>query len=89
MKLPAPCGATAERIVQELRDAYEPAPAVEPEAPMLGEAADEAISALENMGCESKLATRAVREVLQSRQGEGNFEALMKGALQWLREKRR
>jgi Holliday junction DNA helicase RuvA len=80
---------TAERIVQELRDAYEPAPAVEPEAPMLGEAADEAISALENMGCESKLATRAVREVLQSRQGEGNFEALMKGALQWLREKRR
>jgi Holliday junction resolvasome RuvABC DNA-binding subunit len=56
---------------------------------MLGEAADEAISALENMGCESKLATRAVREVLQSRQGEDNFEALMKGALQWLREKRR
>lgn len=80
---------TAERIVQELRDTYEPAAAAEPTGPALGDAADEAISALENMGCETKLATRAVREVLQSRQGEDNFEALMKGALQWLREKRR
>jgi Holliday junction DNA helicase RuvA len=80
---------TAERIVQELRDAYEPAAGVEPEAPALGDAADEAVSALENMGCETKLATRAVREVLQSRAGEESFEALMKGALQWLREKRR
>lgn len=80
---------TAERIVQELRDAYEPAAGVELEAPALGDAAAEAVSALENMGCETKLATRAVREVLQSHKGEAGFEALMKGALQWLREKRR
>jgi len=80
---------TAERIVQELRDAYEPAAGAEPEAPALGDAAAEAVSALENMGCETKLATRAVREVLQSHEGEPAFEILMKGALQWLREKRR
>ncbi|MEE9197992.1 MAG: Holliday junction branch migration protein RuvA [bacterium] len=83
---------TAERIVQELRDRFsrtfatpEPASA----GPPMSDAAEEAVSALENMGCEPKLAAHAVREVLQSRKARDNFEALMKGALQWLREKRR
>lgn len=81
---------TAERIVQDLREVYEPATAAaEPAAPALGEAADEAVSALENMGCDARLAIKAVREVLQSKKGEQSFEALMKGALQWLREKKR
>jgi Holliday junction DNA helicase RuvA len=88
---------TAERIVQELRDHFVPAAAAEPAGPPLGEAAEEAVSALENMGCDSKLAARAVREVLQSQppakgaagRADADFEALMKGALQWLREKRR
>ena len=109
---------TAERIVQELRDRFVSAAEPEPAGPPLSAAAEEAVSALENMGCESKLAARAVREVLQSRErlapsssrlpraeprgakptlskAEGtrdqfeSFEALMKGALQWLREKRR
>jgi Holliday junction DNA helicase RuvA len=80
---------TAERMVQELREHYQPAAAAEPPAPALGESADEAVSALENMGCDPRLAARAVREVLQSQTGEATFEALMKGALQWLREKRR
>ncbi len=79
---------TAERIVQELRDRFEPIPAAEPAGPPLGEAAEEAVSALENMGCDSKVAARAVREVLQSLKADAGFEALMKGALQWLREKR-
>ncbi len=82
---------TAERIVQELRNTFvpvelEPAP---PAGPPLGEAAEEAVSALENMGCDPKLAERAVREVLQSSKGEKAFDALMKGALQWLRERKR
>ena len=80
---------TAERIVQELRDTF--AVAVEPEpagAPLTG-AAEEAASALENMGCEAKLAAKAVQAVLQSGTQSDTFEALMKGALQWLREKRR
>jgi Holliday junction DNA helicase RuvA len=93
---------TAERIVQELRDRLAPAAEAEAPGPALGEAADEAVSALENMGCESKLAIRAVREVLQSSAARApsssqaqardsllTFEALVKGALQWLREKRR
>ncbi len=92
---------TAERIVQELRDRFGPAREAEPEpaVPAMSEAAEEAVSALENMGCEPKLAARAVREVLQSSEQlaasssrakarDLNFEALMKGALQWLREKR-
>jgi hypothetical protein len=41
------------------------------------------------MGCDVQLATRAVREVLQSSGAPQNFDALMKGALQWLREKKR
>ncbi|MGH9788388.1 MAG: Holliday junction branch migration protein RuvA [Candidatus Acidiferrales bacterium] len=82
---------TAERIVQELRNTFvpvelEPAP---PAGPPLSEAAEEAVSALENMGCDPKLAERAVREVLQSSKGEKAFDALMKGALQWLRERKR
>jgi Holliday junction DNA helicase RuvA len=82
---------TAERIVQELRTTFvpvelEPAP---PAGPPLSEAAEEAVSALENMGCDAKLAERAVREVLQSSKGEMAFDALMKGALQWLRERKR
>jgi Holliday junction DNA helicase RuvA len=82
---------TAERIVQELRGTFVavelgPTP---PVGPPLSEAAEEAVSALENMGCEAKLAERAVREVLQSSKGEMAFDALMKGALQWLRERKR
>jgi Holliday junction DNA helicase RuvA len=80
---------TAERIVQELRGRFEPAAEPAPAGPPLSEAAEEAVSALENMGCDPKLAARAVREVLQSAKGADSFEALMKGALQWLREKRR
>jgi len=95
---------TAERIVHELRDrmAAEEEPAAEPPAPALGEAAEETVSALENMGCEPRLALRAVREVLQSSEQSAasssragardplvTFEALMKAALQWLREKKR
>jgi Holliday junction DNA helicase RuvA len=91
---------TAERIVQELRDTFQPVPAeAERGGAPLSAAAEEAVSALENMGCEPKVAARAVREVLeskrasaregQSRGTEESFEALMKGALQWLREKRR
>ncbi|MFQ5664312.1 MAG: Holliday junction branch migration protein RuvA [Terriglobia bacterium] len=93
---------TAERIVQELRGRFAPATGAEPAGPPLSDAAEEAISALENMGCEPKLAARAVREVLQSSEGLApsssraksrdplhSFEALMKGALQWLREKKR
>ncbi|MGH9777845.1 MAG: Holliday junction branch migration protein RuvA [Candidatus Acidiferrales bacterium] len=82
---------TAERIVQELRNTFvlvelEPTPSA---GPPLSEAAEEAVSALENMGCDSKLAQRAVREVLESSKGEAAFENLMKGALQWLRERKR
>jgi len=81
---------TAERIVQELRGRLAPAgPEAEAPAPPLGESAEEAVSALENMGCEFKLARRAVREVLESHKGEATFEGLMKAALQWLREKKR
>jgi len=80
---------TAERIVQELRGRFEPAAEPAPAGPPLSEAAEEAVSALENMGCDPKVAARAVREVLQSAKGGESFEALMKGALQWLREKRR
>ena len=82
---------TAERIVQELRTTFvpvelEPTPVA---GPPLSEAAEEAVSALENMGCDPKLAQRAVREVLESAKGEAGFENLMKGALQWLRERKR
>jgi len=82
---------TAERIVTELRNTFvpvelEPTP---PVGPPLSEAAEEAVSALENMGCDPKLAQRAVREVLESAKGEAGFENLMKGALQWLRERKR
>ncbi|MFQ5927565.1 MAG: Holliday junction branch migration protein RuvA [Terriglobia bacterium] len=80
---------TAERIVQELRESLAAAAEPVPAAPALSEAAEEAVSALENMGCETKLATRAVRAVLQSSKQSQSFEALMRGALQWLREKRR
>jgi Holliday junction DNA helicase RuvA len=96
---------TAERIVQELRGSFAAAVEPEPSAAALGSAAEEAISALENMGCDVQLATRAVREVLQSKRAADssaaslpraesrgqseNFDALMKGALQWLREKKR
>ena len=82
---------TAERIVHELRGrlALEEEAAPEAPAPALGEAAEEAVSALENMGCDPKLAVRAVREVLQSHKGEATFEGLMKAALQWLRERKR
>ncbi|MFQ5778193.1 MAG: Holliday junction branch migration protein RuvA [Terriglobia bacterium] len=91
---------TAERIVQELHDRFAPLAELEPARPALSEAAEEAVSALENMGCEAKLALRAVREVLQSSEQlaasssrakprDQSFETLMKGALQWLREKRR
>lgn len=80
---------TAQRIVQELRDRFVPAAEPEPVGPPLSGAAEEAVSALENMGCESRLAARAVHEVLQSSPADPSFEALMKGALQWLREKRR
>jgi Holliday junction DNA helicase RuvA len=103
---------TAERIVQELRDALAPREVAtgEPPVPPLEGAAAEAVSALENMGCEPKLAARAVREVIESnaqlaasssrvsraqpreapaRDPLVSFESLMKGALQWLREKKR
>jgi Holliday junction DNA helicase RuvA len=79
---------TAERIVQELRASFAPPAEPEPAAAALDGAAEEAVSALENMGCEPKRARQAVQAVLQSgAQGE-SFESLMKGALQWLREKR-
>ncbi|MBI4467675.1 MAG: Holliday junction branch migration protein RuvA [Acidobacteria bacterium] len=101
---------TAERIAQELRGRLQPVEEAAPAGPPLSEAAEEAVSALENMGCDPKLAARAVREVLQSseqlaasssrlpraesrgaqaRDPLVSFEAVMKGALQWLREKRR
>ena len=92
---------TAERIVQELRDTFQPLPAeAERGTAPLSAAAEEAVSALENMGCEPRVAARAVREVLQlseelapsssrAKSSDQSFEALMKGALQWLREKRR
>ena len=80
---------TAERIVQELRDTFAAAAEPEPFGPPLKGAAEEAASALENMGCEAKLAAKAVQAVLQSGTQSDTFEALMKGALQWLREKRR
>lgn len=102
---------TAERIVQELRGVLAPAAEAERAGPPLHGAAEEAVSALENMGCEPKRALEAVQAVLQSSEElapsssrakkpalsgvEGSrdqiqsFEALMKGALQWLREKRR
>ncbi len=82
---------TAERIVSDLKGSLG-AVELEPAAlagPPLSEAAEEAVSALENMGCDPKLAQKAVREVLQSSKGEMAFDALMKGALQWLRERKR
>ncbi len=79
---------TAERIVQELRDTFAPAAEPEPGAPVLSGPAEEAASALENMGCDPRTAAQAVRAVLQSSKGETSFETLMKGALQWLREKK-
>ena len=80
---------TAERIVQELRDTFAATTEPEPAGALLTGAAEEAVSALENMGCEAKLAAKAVQAVLQSGTQSDRFEALMKGALQWLREKRR
>ena len=79
---------TAERIVQELRGRLTPVEEATPAGPALTEAAEEAVSALENMGCDAKLALKAVQAVLQSGQNASNFEALMKAALQWLRERK-
>ena len=75
--------------MQELRDTFAVAVEPEPAGALLTGAAEEAVSALENMGCEAKLAAKAVQAVLQSGTQSDTFEALMKGALQWLREKRR
>jgi len=83
---------TAERVVQELRDQFAPTEAAaDAPVPLPEGAASEAASALENMGCDPKLAARAVREVLESSPAKStpNFESLMKGALQWLRERRK
>jgi Holliday junction DNA helicase RuvA len=80
---------TAERIVQELRDTFAAVPEPAPTASALSGAAEEAVSALENMGCDAQLAARAVREMLQSTGANASFDVLMKGALQWLREKKR
>jgi len=81
---------TAQRIVQELSDTFEARYGSEKVEEMgLGGAAEEAVSALENMGADSKLAKKAVEAVLKRTPGSDNFEAIMKGALQWLREKKK
>ena len=80
---------TAQRIVQELHDGIESRQtheAVPPE--MLVGAAEEAVSALENMGAKHKLAQTAVDAALKKSAGDAGFDHLMKGALQWLREKK-
>jgi len=80
---------TAERIVQELRHLFPPPEEIEPAGPLLEGAAEEVALALEGMGCDAQLAARAVREVLQSAEKNAGFDVLMKGALQWLRGKKR
>lgn len=80
---------TAERIVYELRErvaveAVREAPAVA----AFNAVAEEVVSGLVNMGCERKLAEKAVGEVLESGVSNAEFEPLMKQALRWLREKK-
>ena len=80
---------TAERIVAELHDEIEKRHSIETEdEEEMGGAAEEAVSALENMGANSKLARKAVESVLEAKSGLDDFDEIMRGALRWLREKK-
>jgi Holliday junction DNA helicase RuvA len=80
---------TAERIVSELHDEIEKRHSMETEEEEeLGGSAEEAVSALENMGANSKLAKQAVESVLKTKPDLDDFDEIMRGALRWLREKK-
>lgn len=80
---------TAERIVAELHAEIEKRHSTEvADEEGLGGAAEEALSALENMGAGSQQAKLAVEAVLKKAPKSDDFDAIMKGALKWIREKK-
>ena len=80
---------TAQRIVAELHDAIELRHTDElKDEEDFGGSAEEAVSALENMGAKNKMARQAVESVLKKRPGTEDFDEIMRGALRWLREKK-
>lgn len=80
---------TADRIVAELHDAIESRHSGEvKDEEDFGGSAEEAVSALENMGAKNKMARQAVESVLKKRPGTEDFDEIMRGALRWLREKK-
>ena len=80
---------TAERIVAELHTEIEARHSGDSsDEEGLGGPAEEALSALENMGANSKLARQAVEAVLKKAPKTESFDAIMKGALKWIREKK-
>jgi len=84
-KIPGVGRKTAERMVVELKDKLE-AVAVEAEKPAASSLAGieaDVISALVNLGYEGRAAETAVGEAKREA-GAGNFEKLLRGALQFL-----
>ena len=80
---------TAERIVAELHSEIEARHSGDSsDEEGLGGAAEEALSALENMGATSSTARQAVEAVLKKAPRTESFDAIMKGALKWIREKK-
>ena len=80
---------TAERIVAELHNEIEARHAGDSsDEEGLGGAAEEAVSALENMGAGGSTAKQAVEAVLKKDPKIESFDAIMKGALKWIREKK-
>ncbi len=89
VRIPGVGKKTAERIVLELRDkldlfAAPSSPAPRPAAPPLPEAAQDAVSALINMGSKPAAAEEAVRKALAS-EPDAAFESLFRRSLSLLR----
>ena len=75
---------TAERVVLELKDKLDDlagAGAGGAAAPVLGEAAEDALSALMNLGYQRAVAQKAVEGAMKDGLAEQGFEALFRGAM--------
>jgi Holliday junction DNA helicase RuvA len=84
-KIPGVGRKTAERMVVELKDKLE-AVVIEVERPAASSPAGveaDVVSALVNLGYEARIAEKAVEEA-RKESGAGNFEKLLRGALQAL-----
>jgi Holliday junction DNA helicase RuvA len=84
-KIPGVGRKTAERMVVELKDKLE-AVVIEVERPAASSPAgveSDVVSALVNLGYEARVAEKAVEEA-RKESGAGNFEKLLRGALQAL-----